>query len=456
MAKEWQLHPPRQFSVSSPSSAESVDSIFPNRDFVILWAAQFLTQTAQQAIWFGMIIVVEQVSQSSALLSAALLSTIIPGVIFGLFAGVVVDRSNKKKVLVAANCLRAPVVLGYLWYTHSLLAVYVVNFAFVGISQFFGPAEASMIPALVEKRQLVTANSLFNLTFTISQLVGIVLLAPWIIKFAGAGTLFVVVGIIYIASAVLTSFLPAGAEPERSLSSLKGHMVLRTIGAELAEAGRFIRRDRQTWWSMIFVTTSSTLMLILAMLAPRYVVAEMGVQPEDAVFLVAPAGIGILVMTLVLPRLARRFGEIRLAYAGGLIASVSLGLMAGLPGLRPVITPAVSSAIGWVLTLPQLQTILPLLVVASGGIGVGVALINIPAQSTLMDRAPIASRGRIFGVLLMLGNVAAILPLAFLGILADAYGVPTIIAIVGLTIFGITLLAIRIRVDRAPTVPAES
>ena len=68
-----------------------------------------------------------------------------------------------------------------------------------------------------------------------------------------------------------------------------------------------------------------------------------------------------------------------------------------------------------------------------------------------MDRAPIASRGRIFAVLLMLGNVASILPLAFLGILADTYGVPAIIGLVGLTILAITLLAVREGVDRAPS-----
>src|SRR5579885_570291 len=94
-------------------------SIFHNRPFMTLWAAQFVSQTAQQAIWFGMIIVVEQVSQSSVHVSAAILSTIIPGVLLGLIAGVVVDRSNKKTVLVVTNFLRAFTVLGYLFYSRS-------------------------------------------------------------------------------------------------------------------------------------------------------------------------------------------------------------------------------------------------------------------------------------------------------------------------------------------------
>jgi hypothetical protein len=160
--------------IVSPDSPSEPGSIVANRQFGLLWSAQFLTQTAQQAIWFGMIIVVEQISQSSLHLSAAILSTIIPGVVLGLIAGVVVDRSNKKTVLVVTNFLRAAIVLGYLLYSRSLYIVYAVNFLFVGISQFFGPAEASTIPALVPKRHLVAANSAFNLTFTVSQLVGIV------------------------------------------------------------------------------------------------------------------------------------------------------------------------------------------------------------------------------------------------------------------------------------------
>ena len=400
-----------------------------------------------------MIVVVEQVSQSSVHLSVAILSTIIPGVIFGLFAGVVVDRSNKKKVLVIANFLRAPVVFGYLLYTHSLYAVYAINFAFVGISQFFGPAESSTIPSFVGKRQLVAANSLFNLTFTISQLAGIVFLAPGVIKLAGAPTLFIILGCIYVVAGALTSLLPAGERPERALSSLKGRMLLRIVGADLADALRFINRDRQTLWSMIFVTMSSTLMLILAMLAPRYVVVEVGIQPEDAVFMVAPAGLGILAMTLVLTRLARRYGELRLAYVGGITMGIAVGMMAVLPNLRDQALAILPPTLITTLALQGQHALVPPLMLVSAFIGIGVAMTNIPSQSVLMDRAPVDSRGRIFAVLLMLGNVAAILPLTFLGVLADTYGLPAIAGVVGGAILVITLLAIQEGVATSPLRP---
>lgn len=423
-------------------------SIFRNHDFMLLWTAQFMTQTAQQAIWFGMIIVVEQVSRSSLHLSAAMLSTIIPGVLLGLIAGVAVDRSNKKAVLVVSNLLRAIVVLGYLLYTESLYAVYLVNFLFVGVSQFFGPAEASTIPALVPKRQLIAANSLFNLTFTVSQLVGIVLLAPWIIKFFGAPTLFISVAVIYVIASGVTSLLPTGAKPDRQLSSLRGSTVLRVARRELAEAWQFIRKDRRTWWAMIFATLASTLMLILAMLAPRYVVVEAGIQPEDSVFLFAPAGLGIFLMTLVMGRLARRFGELRLAYAGGVTLGLALVGMAILPTFERQVAPVLDHLLGVSVGGPVGSEIIPPLMVVSAAIGVGFALATIPSQSVLMDRAPVESRGRIFSVLLILGNVASIAPLAFLGEMADLFGVATITGVVGLVALVITAFGITERPDR--------
>ncbi|HLH74522.1 MAG TPA: hypothetical protein VKX96_14630, partial [Chloroflexota bacterium] len=67
--------------MSRATASAGEASIFHNQPFMVLWAAQFVSQTAQQAIWFGMIIVVEQISQSSVHLSIAILSTIIPGVL---------------------------------------------------------------------------------------------------------------------------------------------------------------------------------------------------------------------------------------------------------------------------------------------------------------------------------------------------------------------------------------
>ncbi len=168
-------------------------------------------------------------------------------------------------------------------------------------------------------------------------------------------------------------------------------------------------------------------------------------------FLFAPAGAAIFLMTLVMPKLATKFGETTLARAGGLIVSGSLVAMALIPLIGiggKAISPTLPS------TLPfQSPLVLPLMVVAAG-IGIGFALANIPSQSVLMDRAPVETRGRIFSALLLLGNVAAIIPLAFLGVLADLYGVNNVVGLVGVLMLVITAIAIRENIagrsDRSP------
>src|SRR5437899_5597137 len=89
-----------------PVGGLSQESIWHNRDFLLLWLAQAISQTAQNAIWYGIVVLVQQRSHSSTQLSLAVLTLIIPSVIFGVLAGVYVDRWDKRRVLIATNLIR--------------------------------------------------------------------------------------------------------------------------------------------------------------------------------------------------------------------------------------------------------------------------------------------------------------------------------------------------------------
>lgn len=418
-------------------------SIVHNRHFMFLWSAQAISMTAQQAIWFGMMVVVEEVSRSTTQLSIAVLTTIIPAIMLGLLAGVFVDRVNKKTVLVTTNLLRAVTVLGYLLYSWSLLAVYAVNFLFVAISQFFGPAEASTIPALVPRKHLVAANSAFNITFTASQLVGIVVLAPWVIKLLGAPTLFVVTAVLYVAAGILTYMLPPAVPPNRSLATLRRETLKNEVRRDLSEAWGFISTDARTWWAMIHITLTSCLMLILGMLAPRYVVAVLHIRPEDAVYVLAPAFLGIVGVTSLLSRLVHRFGTTRIVNAGLVATGLAVLGMALLETAEGLILPGVWAILGWLIHLPFRHGLVPPLMVIALILGIGYAMASVPSQAVLMERAPVESRGRIFSVLLLLTNVAAIVPLVFLGGLADALGINVTVGLVAAIVLYTAVASLR-------------
>ena len=116
----------------------SAGSVLHNRHFLLLWTAQAVSQTAQNAIWLGLLVVVEEATRSSTQLGLAVLTTILPAIFLGMIAGVLVDRMNKKTVLVTTNALRGLAVLGYLLYGHAIYFVYLINLVFCSISQFFG------------------------------------------------------------------------------------------------------------------------------------------------------------------------------------------------------------------------------------------------------------------------------------------------------------------------------
>ena len=109
--------------------------------------------------------------------------------------------------------------------------LYAVNFLFATISQFFAPAEVAMLPVVVGRRQLLQANSLFHITFTASQLGGLVLLGPLLVNLIGVDGLFTTVGVALLVSAALLWPLPSTRnrleEGVLGFRALWGEIVLR-------------------------------------------------------------------------------------------------------------------------------------------------------------------------------------------------------------------------------------
>src|SRR6202165_2284070 len=109
-------------------------SIWRNREFLLLWLAQGISQTAQNAIWYGIVVLVQQRGHSSTLLSLAVLTLIIPSVTFGVLAGVYVDRWDKRVVLIATNLIRGTIAFSYGlfgWMPDlSIGVLFMINFLF--------------------------------------------------------------------------------------------------------------------------------------------------------------------------------------------------------------------------------------------------------------------------------------------------------------------------------------
>src|SRR3989338_368794 len=171
----------------------SFSDILKHKGFLNLWINQILVQVAYNSLNFALLFWVFRLTESNFFLAILLVVTYLPAVIFGLFVGVVVDVTDRKKIIMFINFFLAICMLSLIFLKDSYPAILVITFFINTLAQFYVPAESSAIPLLVKKEQLLPANSLFSITLFGSFLVGSTLAGP-IIGFLGINSLFIFAG----------------------------------------------------------------------------------------------------------------------------------------------------------------------------------------------------------------------------------------------------------------------
>ncbi|TME97738.1 MAG: MFS transporter [Chloroflexi bacterium] len=434
-------------------SGPSQQSIWRNRNFLLLWLAQAISQTAQNAIWFGIVVLVQRVSNSSTQLSLAVLTLIIPSVVFGVLAGVYVDRWDKRTVLIATTLIGGAIAFLYTGFglvAHLPLSLLlVINFVFSTVGQFFAPAETAMIPAVVPRSRLLQANSLFHLTFTASQLVGLVVLGPLLAKVGGVDGLFVSMSAAIVLCGALVWPLPSSRGGHDPRVPATEEEAIRGVWQDVRDIWQFVFRDRVVALAMVQWTIGAILGLVVATLVPGFAERLLHVHAEDAVFVMAPAGIGMVAGTALLNRWGERLEKHFLTNLGLFTVAACLFLTGGLAFVTAWLTQANPPLIEMP-TLGEVSVLVPPIMLLALIAGFGFVAIMVPAQTFLQERAPVELRGRVFAVQLMLSNFASILPLLLLGGLADLIGVDRTLLLIGVLIAFAGAVSVRIAPGEAP------
>jgi MFS family permease len=440
---------------TAPSSSKVIDkepSIWGNREFLLLWLAQAISQTAQNAIWYGIVVLVQRLSHSSTQLSLAVLTLIIPSVVFGVLAGVYVDRWDKRTVLIATNVIRGGIAFSYatfgLGWGLPLSVLFLINFVFSTVGQFFAPAETAMIPTVVARQRLLQANSLFHLTFTASQLIGLVVLGPLLAKVGGVDGLFVTMAAAIVLCGALVWPLPSSRGEHDPAQPTSEEEAIRGVWHDVRDIWHFVFRDRIVALAMVQWTIGAILGLVVATLVPGFAERLLHVRAEDAVFVMAPAGIGMVAGTALLNRWGDHFEKHWLSNVGLFTVAACLALTGGVAFVVALVTSGNPPLISMP-TLGDVSVVVPPVMALALVAGLGFVSIIVPAQTFLQERAPVELRGRVFAVQLMLSNFASIVPLLLLGGLADVIGVDKTLLLIGILIAIAGAVSLRI----APGVP---
>ena len=397
--------------------------VLRNRNFLALWIGQVFSQLADKVYLVLMIAIISSRFQTgnqsiSGWVSAIMMAFTIPAVLFGSVAGVFVDRWSKKGVLVVTNILRGGLVLSIpvlLWLTRDWAPVaglpvgfgilLGLSFLISTLTQFFAPAEQVAIPLIVERRHLLSANSLYTTTMMALVIVGFAVGEP-LLALADALTVQLggglnlgremVVGGSYAIAGVFLLLLKTGEKrPDTELEPAH-------IWQDLRDGLQYLGQNRRIRTALIQLVILFSVFAALAVLAVRMAEVIPGMKSSQFGFLLAAGGAGIAIGATVLGQYGQRMTHVQLSLYG------SIGISATLIGLS--------------LFTKQLWVVLLLITL----LGCFAALVAIPMQTTIQKETPPQMRGKVFGLQNNVINIAMSLPLALAGLAETFIGLQAV------------------------------
>jgi DHA3 family macrolide efflux protein-like MFS transporter len=373
-----------------PSSQSRARGKLWNRNFFILWQGQLVSALGDviYSIALGFWILAK--TGSTALMGALMAAAALPRVLASPFAGVLVDRGDRKRLLILTDLVRGLAVA--LVGVAALLGsaqVWMVFAAAVVIGlggAFFNPAVASSLPDIVGRDKLVQANSVFHMIYTLSGLAGNSA-GGILFKILGAPVMFLFNGLSYLFSALAILFVKIpGIEAKKEHSDFFSDMKL-----GFAFVWRFIGlRHLLTFAAIVNFFASMGIMLILPLFERQ---RHLGPALYGLVMACLTGGLlaGLLFSSLVHIRPALRF---RLFAACGLISSFTMILF-------------------------PLCHYFPAMALLAFVCGAASALLNMFMASVIQLTVPQEMRGKVFGIL---GSISTgLMPLAMVtgGVLAE-------------------------------------
>ncbi len=384
---------------SNDGSNAGISALLRSRPaFRRLFLAHAISRAGDAFNAVGLVVLVFSLTGSGLSVAATVAFEVVPVLVFGPFAGVVADRFPRRRVMVAADILRA-VLAGLLAVFHGNLAVaFGAAFGLSVGSLLFGPSSSSVVPETVENDELVAANSgLWSVA--VAAQIAFAPAAGGIIALVGVGAAFGVNALSFVLSGLLLWGLDAGRRPAAGLA--RGWQAMR-VGVDVVRASPLLRRLAVVQvLASLSVGATSGLLVVLA-------TEQFGVGPSGFGLLLAAIGVGAVAGPLLLRRWIVA-GDARWLFGPyALRGLVDLGLAAS--G-----SPLVGGAL-----------------LATYGVGTSTGMVAY--QSTLQAEVNDEARGRVFALFDVAWNAARLISLGVGGVLADLVGIRTVYLVGGLVL----------------------
>lgn len=402
-------------------------------DFAMVWLAGLIAYTGSGMFFVALPIWVYQEYGSATLVGTATLMAVIPSVALGTIAGVFVDRWNRKRIMVNVTLLRVGflLILAFAVQIEWFWLVLAVRLGTASAMEFFGPAEQSLLPRLVENEfELTQANNMNQLNNNLGGLIGTGL----------GGVLLVWVGMegIALIMAALTTIGALLLSRIRYQDHRPGITAPQTEASQPFSLARSTRNLAAEWRDGMTLFIRNPNVRILLVLFSVLALSEAGFTTLFAVFALealdtSEAGVSAILVGQTV---------------GGMLGAVLLSVI-------PLKMPAHRLLQASILLCAAIELVFYGYPLFSAGFlvvsvilqlieGFPIAAVNATAMTVFQTRVSDDVLGRAFGALGSFQAVAMLVATPLVGVLADLFSAQAVLIALTLTIFGAWALSLRL------------
>jgi MFS family permease len=327
---------------------------------------------------------------SAAQVSGILIAYMLPQAFAGPVAGVFADRWSVKRTMIGSDLIRA-VLAALLVYSTSVWQIYGVLIALSAVSAFFTPAQTIGLRSIVPMEGLMSANAVMMQTYQFAQILSPGL-AALLIGSLGENACFWLDGVSFVASAAIVSTIPLhrkSASPGKAMAS---------IFSDLMAGMRFIFTHATLAFTILSMGAGLFAIRCYSALIALYVRDILHGSTRLFGGLSTLIGLGMIAGTQFVTRLAKTQSKEHLMVRGLFIVAAG------------VLVLAISGNI-------------PLTVLTTLCIGIGVALVIISAQTLMQGQTPMDMLGRVTSSLISVLALSQVAGLVLSGSIAEVVGI---------------------------------
>ena len=359
-----------------------------------LWLGQLLSSFGDTLHYIALVVLVFQLTGQGIAVAGLVAAEIVPVLLLGPIAGVIIDRFSRRAVLIGADLFRAALVLSLPW-PQGAWHAYLVAADLAAGNVFFNPTVQAVIPTLTTPDQRLAANSVSWSTGRLVQILASAV-AGGLIGLVGTGPAFMLNAASFGGSALLLMRLPipphAGQLTGDARRGLNGYMADARHGLAFAAQDHFVSRLLVVQALASFATGATGAMLVV--LAEQH----LRLSASGFAWLIGAIGVGALLGPLIPNALARDYRDARWLFVPYVIRGAVDMLLA---------------------TFASLPIALLLLLVYGLNTSTGIVVFNATLQAAIPDQV----RGRVFTLLDITWNAMRLLSLVAGGVLADVVGI---------------------------------